>query len=148
MTGTPSFEAMAGTRAAVDYLASLGTGVDRRAKLTAAYTAIREHETALTKQFLEGLQWHSDWRVWGITDPARLHDRVSTFGLTHQTLTPQAIAAALGEQGIFAWHGHFYAVNLIEALGLAPEGVLRVGFLHYNTQEEVAQLLNALASCR
>jgi cysteine desulfurase family protein (TIGR01976 family) len=145
MTGTPSFEAMAGTRAAVDYLASLGAGADRRVKLASAYAVIREHEFALAKQFLVGLERLTDWRVWGITDPARLQDRVSTFGLTHRTLMPKVIAAAFGEQGIFAWHGHYYAVNLIETLGLAPGGMLRVGFLHYNTCEEVERLLDALA---
>lgn len=146
MTGTPSFEAMAGTRAAVDYLASFGTGDDRRAKLGTAYEAIRGHESALAKQFLDGVVRLFGWKIWGITDPARQQDRVSTFGLTHRTFTPKAIAAALGEQGIFTWNGHFYAVSLIEALGLATDGILRVGFLHYNTHEEVDRLLDALAA--
>jgi selenocysteine lyase/cysteine desulfurase len=142
MTGTPSFEAIAGARAAVDYLASLGDGPDRRTALDDAYRNIREYESTLAKQFLAGLAKRPAWRVWGINDPSA--NRVATFGLTHRSLAPKAIATALGEQGIFTWAGNFYAVNLIEALGLAPGGVLRIGFLHYNTAEEVDRLLVAL----
>src|SRR5262249_20850530 len=85
MTGTPSFEAIAGTRAAVESLASLGTGADRRAALATGYAAIRAHETALAAQFLDGLTRLPAWRVWGVADPGRIDDRVPTFGLTHRT---------------------------------------------------------------
>ena len=44
------------------------------------------------------------------------------------------------------WSGNFYAAGLIERLGLAPAGMLRVGFLHYNTAEEVDRVLEALAT--
>jgi cysteine desulfurase family protein (TIGR01976 family) len=146
MTGTPSFEAIAGTHAAVDYLASLGTGADRRAALATGYAAIRAHETALAPQFLDGLTRLPAWRVWGIADPARIGDRVSTFGLTHHTKPAAEVASALGTQGLFVWSGHFYAQGLIERLGLAPAGMLRIGFLHYNTDEEVSRTLDALAA--
>jgi len=146
MTGTPSFEAIAGTRAAVDYLGRLGTGANRRAALTTGFAAVQAHETALTAQFLDGLARLPAWRVWGIADPARMGDRVSTFGLTHRTKPAAEIASALGAQGLFVWSGHFYAQGLIERLGLAPAGMLRIGFLHYNTAEEVARTLDALAA--
>lgn len=144
MTGTPSFEAIAGTRAAVDYLAGLGEGDDRRRALTAAYKAIQDHETSLAARFLSGLGQLPGWRVWGINDSSRLVGRVPTFGLTHLTLTPEAVAAALGKQGFFVWHGHFYAPRLVDALGLSPTGLIRIGFLHYNTDAEVDELLEAL----
>ncbi len=52
---------------------------------------------------------------------------------------------ALGRAGIFAWDGHFYAQALIERLGLAASGgVLRLGFVHYNTLAEVDRTLEAL----
>ena len=51
----------------------------------------------------------------------------------------------LSKQGIYTWAGHFYAVDLIERLQLQKSGgVLRVGFVHYNTEEEVNRVLNAL----
>jgi cysteine desulfurase family protein (TIGR01976 family) len=146
MTGTPSFEAIAGTRAAVDYLAGLGTGADRRAALATGYAAIRAHETALAAQFLDGLTRLHAWRVWGIADPARIGDRVSTFGLTHRTRPAAEVASVLGAQGLFVWSGHFYAQGLVERLGLAPAGMLRIGFIHYNTAGEVARTLDALAA--
>ncbi len=146
MTGTPSFEAIAGTHAAVEYLAGLGGTGARRATLATAYAAIRAHETALAAQFLEGLVRLPAWRVWGVADPARAGDRVATFGLTHRTRPAAEVASALGAQGLFVWSGHFYAQGLIERLGLAPAGMLRIGFLHYNTAEEVARTLDALAA--
>ncbi|HJZ59835.1 MAG TPA: cysteine desulfurase-like protein, partial [Gemmataceae bacterium] len=146
MTGTPSFEAIAGTHAAVDYLASLGSGDNRSASLATGYVAIRAHETALAAQFLDGLARFPAWRVWGIADPARIGDRVATFGLTHRTKPAAEVAAALGSQGLFVWSGNFYAQGLIERLGLAPAGMLRIGFLHYNIAEEVARTLDALAA--
>jgi cysteine desulfurase family protein (TIGR01976 family) len=146
MTGTPSFEAFAGTHAAVDYLAGLGTGADRRAALAAGYAAIREHEIALAAQFLDGLVRLPAWRVWGIADPDRFGERVSTFGLTHRTRPAAEVASLLGALGLFVWSGHFYAQGLVERVGLAPAGMLRIGFLHYNTAEEVARTLDALAA--
>jgi len=109
MTGTPSFEAIAGTHAAVDYLAGLGAGADRRAALAAGYEAIRAHETELAAQFLDGLARLPVWRVWGISDPARIGDRVPTFGLTHRTRPAAEVASLLGVQGLFVWSGNFYA---------------------------------------
>ena len=146
MTGTPSFEAIAGTRAAVDYLGRLGTGANRRAALTTGFAAVQAHETALTAQFLDGFARLPAWRVWGISDPSRLGDRVPTFGLTHRTKPAAEVASLLGAQGLFVWSGNFYAQGLIERLGLAPAGMLRIGFLHYNTAEEVARTLDALAA--
>ncbi|HVK07537.1 MAG TPA: aminotransferase class V-fold PLP-dependent enzyme [Gemmataceae bacterium] len=146
MTGTPSFEAIAGTHAAVDYLAGLGAGADRRAALAAGYEAIRAHETELAAQFLDGLARLPVWRVWGISDPARIGDRVPTFGLTHRTRPAAEVASLLGVQGLFVWSGNFYAQGLVERLVLAPAGMLRVGFLHYNTADEVARTLDALAA--
>jgi selenocysteine lyase/cysteine desulfurase len=50
----------------------------------------------------------------------------------------------LAEQGIFTWAGHHYALTLMERLGLAPGGLLRVGAVHYNTEGEVSRLIAAL----
>jgi cysteine desulfurase family protein (TIGR01976 family) len=148
MTGTPSFEAIAGTREAVGYLADLGRrgpapgSAIRRAALTTAFDGIRQHETALAARFLSALSGDSAWRVWGITD--RLDARVPTFGLTRKGWSAENLARALAERGVFTWSGHFYAPGLIEALGLAPEGMLRIGFLHYNTLDEVDRVLQVL----
>ena len=59
-------------------------------------------------------------------------------------MTASEIGSLLAERGIFAWAGNFYALELTEALGLEPEGVLRVGLLHYNSMEEVDFFLESV----
>jgi len=150
MTGTQNHEGIAGTMAAVEYLADLGRNLDpqaadRRAALESAYAAIVAHERQLTETLLVGIRELPEFRVWGITDPARLDQRVPTVAITHRTIAPRELAAGLAEQGLFVWHGNFYALALSEALGLEPEGMLRIGLMHYNTHEEVRGLLRALA---
>ncbi|MCP3980467.1 MAG: cysteine desulfurase-like protein [bacterium] len=146
MNGTPSHEGMAGTTACVDYLASIGgEGPDgRRGALRRAFERVADYESGLAVKFLEGLSALPDVRVWGITDLARLDERVPTVALTHARRTPEEIARILGERGIFVWHGNYYALPLTEALGLEPEGMVRIGLLHYNTAAEVDRLLDEL----
>ena len=62
----------------------------------------------------------------------------------HERLTPAEVAGALGRQGIFVWHGNYYSLPVTEGLGLEPEGMLRIGILHYNTAEEVDRVLDVL----
>lgn len=149
MTGTQNHEGIAGTLAAIDYLADLGRqhggGLSRRSALLAAFACIRDHEQSLASRLLAGLRSLPAYKVWGITDPACLHNRLPTLGLTHRRLSPLELAEFLADRGIFAWHGNFYALPLTEALGLEPDGMLRVGFLHYNTPGEADRLLEALA---
>lgn len=149
MTGTQNHEGIAGTLAAVEYLADLGRSVatdvpPRRTALAAAYRAIGDYERCLVERLLAGLARLPGVRVWGIADPERLDQRVPTVGITHRRLGPRLLAEHLAARGIFVWHGHFYALPLIEALELAPEGMVRIGLLHYNTGEEVQRLLEAL----
>jgi len=84
-------------------------------------------------------------QLFGITDPARFHERCSTVSFRLAKGTPTDAAAFLGERGIFTWDGNFYALNLTERLGVEESGgVLRVGLVHYNTIDEVNRLLTAL----
>ena len=151
MTGTQNHEGIAGTLAAVDYLAGLGRELsaespDRREALDVAMAAIARYERELVRRLIEGLLRIESIRIWGITDPAQLDRRVPTVSITHRELTATELATRLGERGIFAWHGNFYALPMTEALGLEPEGLLRIGLLHYNTPQEVDRLLEELAS--
>jgi cysteine desulfurase family protein (TIGR01976 family) len=151
MSGTQNHEGIMGTRAAIDYLADLGRRVAddsqlaRRPALCSAFAAIRQYETEQAGKLLKGLQQLSDVKVWGITDPTRLTERVPTIAFTHARRRPAELAAALGDRGLFVWHGNNYALPLTEALGLEPEGVVRVGLVHYNTEEEVDRFLSTLA---
>jgi len=148
-TGTLNHEGIAGTRAAIEYLAGLGDevpdGASRRARILAGMHALEEHEHRLCQQLLEGLARIPGLRVWGIADPARLDERVPTVSFTMDRHSPREIAEQLARAGIFVWSGHFYALSLMTRLGLEPSGgLLRVGLAHYNTTDEVDRLLSEL----
>ena len=145
-TGTQSFESVAGVAAAVDYLADLGgEGGGRRQRIIKAMARIKQHEAALSERFLRGAAGVPGLRVYGITDVERLEERTPTFGVSLKGYTPEEVAGRLGEQGIFVWHGHYYAVAVMERLRLLEKGgLVRIGFVHYNTEEEVDRVLAAL----
>jgi len=127
-TGTLPFELLAGFRAAVDYLDSIG------------WEAIRAHERELGDRFLSGLP--PGCRLYGLPT---MDGRVPTFALGVGSQPPEGVATRLGEQGFAVWHGNYYAVEAMQALGL-PDGAVRIGIVHYNTAEEVDGLLEALSA--
>jgi cysteine desulfurase family protein (TIGR01976 family) len=144
-TGTQSFESVAGVAAAVDYLADLGEGETRRARLEAAYGRIGVHEQGLGSRFLEGLSELSRVSVQGV--PTMRPNRVATFALSVKDMAAPEVAARLAAQGIYVWSGHYYALNAMERLGfLGSGGLVRIGFVHYNTVAEVDRALEALAA--
>ncbi len=155
-TGTLNHEGIAGSLAAVEYIAEGGerygaslvaafpglTG--RQLHAHAGMAAIRAYEMPLFGRLLDGLESIPGVRVWGITDRSRFAERTPTAALTFDSITPEAVAVALGARGIAAWWGNFYAVGVTERLGLEPDGVLRIGLTHYNTEGEVDRLLDEL----
>jgi cysteine desulfurase family protein (TIGR01976 family) len=145
-TGTASFETLAGVVAAIDHLAALGEGEDRRSRLVEAYRRIGGHERSLAERFLAGTSALDHVRVYGITDPAALGERAPTFAVGVAGLSSHEVATRLGDQGIYVWDGNYYAVGVMEHLGLAEEGLTRIGFVQYSTEAEVDRVLDALAS--
>ena len=151
-TGTQNHEALAGLLGTFSYLEALGAAYgssddrsDRRGRLRAAMFAIHEHERGLSVGVLERLQLVAGLRVRGITDPARVAERVPTFSFTLDGHAPRAIAEHLATRGISTWDGDFYAWELVRALGLEDAGgLLRIGLVHYNTLDEVDRLVEAL----
>ncbi len=144
-TGTQSFESIAGVAAAIDYLASLGNGGDRRSRLQAGYASIGEHERELGRRFLDGVSGISKVRVHGV--PSADGPRVATFAISVEGLGADEAACRMAARGLYVWSGHYYALNAIERLGfLNSGGLVRVGFVHYNTVEEVDRALEALAA--
>jgi selenocysteine lyase/cysteine desulfurase len=134
----------------VDYIAELGrhcnpSAASRRAALAAAYHSTVAYESRLLWRLIDGLQTINGVKIYGITDPKRSSERCSTLSLRIGNHNPTAIAAFLGERGIFTWDGNYYALNLSERLGVESQGgMLRIGLVHYNTMEEVERLLSAL----
>lgn len=146
-TGTPSFEGQAATLGTVDYLEWLGGEADphansRRARLVAAMEAIAAYEHELGDALLAGLATIPGLRLWG---PPTMEGRVPTFAFTIDGHAPDAIAEHLAQREIYAWSGHFYAVEVIARLGLeATGGLVRVGLCHYNRLADVDRLVAAL----
>jgi cysteine desulfurase family protein (TIGR01976 family) len=133
--GTQSHEAIAGTVAAIEYLRGLGGG-----DLDAAFAAIEEHENGLAARLLSGLP--DGVTLYGIRTP---EGRTPTFCFNVEGRAPREVAELLGEQDIYVWDGHYYALEPMRALGLADSGgAVRAGFLHYTTEDEVDRLLEAL----
>jgi cysteine desulfurase family protein (TIGR01976 family) len=127
-TGTLAHELLAGFVTAVEYLDDVG------------WEFILEHERELGQRFLDGLP--RDWTLHGVPT---MEGRVPTFALTHASLSPEAAATRLGERGFAVWHGNYYAVEIMKALGL-DDGAVRVGIVHYNTEQEVDGLLLELST--
>ena len=127
-TGTLAHELLAGFVAAVEYVEELG------------WEAIREHERALGQRFLDGLPARCTLYGLGTMD-----GRVPTFAFGVEGASPREVAERLADRSIAVWDGDYYAVEVMEHLGLQPDGAVRAGFVHYNTFEEVDRLLAALA---
>ena len=145
-TGTQNHEGLAGLVAAVEYVASLGESSTRRDRIVAAFDAIREHEHALARRFLDGLSSIRSARLWGISAPDRVGERTPTFAIRLGDQHPIKTATALAERGIFVWDGHYYAITIMERLGLLETGgAVRIGFCHYHTEDEVDRVLDALS---
>ncbi|HZJ47597.1 MAG TPA: aminotransferase class V-fold PLP-dependent enzyme, partial [Acidimicrobiia bacterium] len=141
-TGTQSFESLAGVTAAVDYLASLGSGTGRRDRIRSAFESIGDHERTLSRRFLDGVVGLQHVTLYGRDIP---EGRTPTFAISVDGMHPDAVAEVLGDQGIFVWSGDYYAVEVMRRLGVADRGgLVRVGFAHYNTIEEVDRVVGAL----
>ena len=141
---------MAGTAAAVDYFAWIGgdmageTG-DRRAAVQAGIELLVEYEKDLSKHLVEGLQSLPGVTVQGITADEALDRRVPTVAFTHADKRPADIAALLGDDNIFVWSGHNYALETARTLGiLETGGAVRIGPVHYNSVAEIDELIDSL----
>jgi len=144
-TGTQSFESIAAVLGALEYFESLGAGETRRQRLAAAMTAIKEYEQTLSRALIEGLSSINGLHIWGITDLSQLDRRVPTVSFTLDGWHPRAVAAELDKHGIYVWDGNYYALAVMDRLGLEDKGgMVRVGAVHYNTLDEVAKLVETV----
>jgi cysteine desulfurase family protein (TIGR01976 family) len=148
--GTMNHECIAGITACVDYLADLGRHVNssastRRAAVLSAFDAIQKHERGLMENLIPGLLAIPGLKLYGIGDPKRFDHRCPTIAFRIKGHTPLELATRLGERGFFTWDGNYYALNLTERLDVEKDGgFLRIGLAHYNTTQEVDDVLSAL----
>jgi len=148
-TGTPQFELLAGLSATVDYFENMGrrgaSSENRRNLISAAYKMSRDYEEPLTNKLIDGLSQIRGISIFGITNPNRVHQRVPTISIRHTHSAPSDIAKSLADAGIYVWHGHNYAYEPTRFLNIPEdEGVVRIGLAHYNTEAEVAHVVQAI----
>ena len=139
-TGTLNHAAIVGVRAAIDYLASIGTGVTLRAQLTSAMAAIGRHERSIGASLHAKLASIQGVTLWG--PPFADAPRAPTLAFTVAGRRATEVAAALAERAICTWDGHFYAIRPVELLGLLEQGgVVRAGVSLYSSEEEAERLV-------
>jgi cysteine desulfurase family protein (TIGR01976 family) len=147
--GTPQIELLAGLTAAVEYFADLGQSAgdvgSRRARIAAAFAASAAYETPLARQLIDGLIGIDGLTIHGITDPARMAERVPTVSFTVDGIAPDEIVRPMSDENIFVWSGHNYAWEVVHQLGIpADQGVVRIGIAHYSTQAEIAETVDSV----
>jgi len=148
-TGTLNHAALAGVTAAVEFIAGLAPAAPPdaglRERLVAAMTAVYHGERRLLERLWHGLGALPRVRRYGPEVGALA--RAPTVSFTVDGVHPDEVAARLAAAGISVWSGDFYAVTIVERLGLAASGgLVRAGMAPYTTEEEVDRLLAAVAA--
>ena len=140
--GTLPYELMAGTTAAIDFLAGLTPAAGtRRERLRAAMASIEAHEDALRHGIEAGLAGMPQATV-----HSRAPRRTPTLLVTFTNHAAAEVSSYLAAQSINAPAGTFYAYETARHLGLGEKGGLRIGLAPYNTHDDVDRLITALGS--
>ncbi|MFL5559865.1 MAG: cysteine desulfurase-like protein [Gemmatimonadaceae bacterium] len=142
-TGTQSHESIAGSAAAVDFLATLAAGPTRRARLERSYAEFHARKRELFARLWDGLG-----SIRGVTrfGPPAGGARTPTAAFTVRGMNSERVVTHLAERGVFASHGDFYASTIVAKLGLAEAGLVRAGCAIYTTPDEIDRLLEGVAT--
>lgn len=141
-SGTLSHEGMMGSAAAVDFLASLGEGRTRRARLEDAFARLHRRGEALVARLWDGLEALDGVTLYG---PRPGRPRTPTVAFTVAGTPARDVTAHLSDHhGVFTSHGDFYASTVVEDLGLEPHGLVRAGCACYTSEEEVDRLVSGV----
>ena len=151
-TGTQNHEGIAGVLGALEYFEWLGRqfGADqesawkeagftnRKLELKKGMSAMQAYESELSKKLIGIVESVPGTRIHGVTGMDRLDERVPTVSFTVEGKDPEQLAKAIGDENIYVWNGHNYALAIVERLGLLEAGgMIRVGPVHYNTMDEL-----------
>lgn len=143
-TGTLNHEGIVGAGAAVDFFASLAdSGDSRRVRLSSAFDSLHARGSELVRALWYGLSEIDGVRLYG---PGPDVPRTPTVAFTIEGYDSRSVATALAEIGVFVSHGDFYALTVIERLGVADQGLVRAGCGVYTTGEEVERLIDGVRS--
>lgn len=138
--GTLPYELMAGTTAAVDFVAGVASSADdRRTRVLESMAAVEAHEAALFARLRDGLAGSDRVVLHG--SPAR---RTPTALFSVDGTAPGDVYRALAERGVNAPASHFYAIEAVRWMGLGDAGAVRAGISLYTDGAEVDRLLTAV----
>jgi selenocysteine lyase/cysteine desulfurase len=145
-TGTLNHEGIVGAAAAVDFFASLSSsGETRRQRLQATFDELHTRGTILTTRLWKALASIGGVHIYG---PPPGSPRTPTLSFTIEGMHSGDVARHLADRGLFCSHGDFYAMTVLERLGLSEVGLLRIGCASYTTTEEVQRLVEGIRSIR
>ena len=142
-TGTQNHEAIAGTAAAIDFLASLASGGSRRERLVSTFDELHRRQREMFTAMWDGLSAIDGVTVYG---PSPKEPRTSTVSFSVAGQASDIVARHLAERGVFASDGDFYALTVVERIGIG--GLVRAGLACYSTMDEVERLLDGVRSLK
>jgi cysteine desulfurase family protein (TIGR01976 family) len=140
-TGTQNHEGIVGAAAAVEFLASLGTGATRRARLVSAYERLHREGAALFRQLWDGLGGVKGVQRFG---PPPDQPRTPTVSFAVSGVRSADVARRLAERAVFVSHGDFYAATIVARLGHEADGLVRAGVACYTTADEITRLIDGV----
>jgi cysteine desulfurase family protein (TIGR01976 family) len=140
-TGTQNHEGIVGAGAAIDFLASLGSGATRRQRLASAYAELHKRGENLFRGLWDGLEGLSGVRRYGLPPGGT---RTPTLSFSVAGMHSDDVARRLAAEGIFVSNGDFYASTVIERLGHSDDGVVRAGAAIYTTDDEIQRLVSGV----
>jgi cysteine desulfurase family protein (TIGR01976 family) len=140
-TGTQNHEGIAGSAAAVEFLASLASGATLRERLVRSMTGLHQRGEALFSRLWDGLSRISGVRCYG---PPPGRPRTPTVSFSVRGCAPADAATRLAREGVFVSHGNYYAATVMERLGFGERGLVRAGCACYTTESEVDRLVQGV----
>ena len=152
-TGTANHEGIAGVLGALEYFEWLGENFGsgllaqdatrfsgRALRLRRGMAAIQAYEYELDRALLDIFSTIPGLRLYGLNDTQRFNKRVPTFSINVEGWHPGDLAEKLGQRGVYAWDGNYYALAVTQRLGVEESGgMLRIGAVHYNTLAEIVR---------
>jgi cysteine desulfurase family protein (TIGR01976 family) len=141
-TGTLNHEGIAGTAAAVEFLASVAAEGTRRERLRAAFEALHRRGQVLVERLWVGLKELRGVRLYG---PKPGQPRTPTVAFTVDGRDSDDVARSLADAGVFVSDGDFYATTVVQRLGVGAGGLVRAGCACYTTESEVDRLVAGVA---
>jgi cysteine desulfurase family protein (TIGR01976 family) len=139
-TGTLNHEGIVGAAAAVEFLASLGSGPTRRSRLARVLAELHARGQTLVERLWTGLAGIRGVRLYGVAPGS---PRTPTVAFTVAGRSPDEVAERLAQRAVFVSSGDFYATTVVERLGL-KDGLVRAGCACYTTEEEVSRLVEGV----